>query len=1208
MSTPSFFSASSSVEYGNSFTFVINFPTGFLNKTVQWRLLSGSSLVGIFDKVEGTTPAISSDKVTITIKPKLTFNRVDPIPFNIAVYPVGTSMTAAKTTVLPWAVSGEFNLIQRQYSATITSDKTSYKEGETVKFSLVTSGIPDATKLVVRLSGDISSSDISGGILNKEVLIAKNAASISYSLVSDFVEEAEKTFKLEVLTPGTVLATAASASSFASSQDLTLSDVYRTASIITKVGSSPTLNAVSTSVSEGQTVYFNITTTNVNDRTSLMYKIIGNGITIDASKSSDTSLSSNIGSVLITRNAAVIAVAIKDDGLVETDETIKLQLFKPGTTAQDINTSTPWVESEEISINDISRTATIAATATSGLTGNTITEGSIIQFTITTTNIADNTSIACKIAGNNFSRADIQTVTGFNGVPNYGNYLNPTNTSDLTTAFKIIKNKAIVTVTLADDLVPESDETIKLQIFRPGVAMSAIADNTPWAESADINIADIVRTAGITAKIGQNSYINESELTTSTTLPEGQSAYFFISTTNIPDKTELLYKIVTDTVTLDDLSYISKFTGSFLINANKGRISVSALDDEVSEASAPESFKIQVFPPGTKLENINSIPPWLESPVISISDTPKAVSFKSVKIGKTDLTLTEKTDMLEGEKAVIEFNANFPNDTKIVYAVEGSNGLSRGDFFYGPPLLESSDTKAFYIGISTVKNNIATITLASGEDYLKESNESFKVKLLNPKNTQAFLDAAKRGTTRTFSDSYAAKFQNLVAWAESPVINITDTNKTISIVTKSGTTVANAVESTTSAEGKYVVFDITTTNVPDGSELIYYVTGQGIDSNDVTTSYTAPTLTTPPANFSRVKIMSNKGQVAVLIKTDIIEELSDKIKLVVYPLGVTPFNFKNIPNAPTNTWIESDEISLTELPKSVDITVSNTSVVSESTVTFTVTCNNFPIGISKLYYVFYSADPDLKEKYVSTAFNSNTNSVKIINGIAVINQKMGLSSVTYTGNVSHKLVILDPSLSLDAINSKNLGAPKNTTSNRIEFDAIKFAESDSVSVTQVATPTYEVISDIPVTVNNIAYSKKTVKIKIPNIPNNTTIAISANVINFENNFTTVQYKLPLGSYATTWSRETKAYACKFVNGECTLPALMCTEPLNIKVYVPGVGISEVWKSTTRNELGKPIVNYNGSITTPYSTTPTVTIVSGNFISPAPQVWVEFTNI
>ena len=188
-------------------------------------------------------------------------------------------------------------------TATVTPSTTSVTEGSSVTFN-ITSNQP-STMLFWKLnpiSGTINSLDFSGGATSGSFTTnGSGQSNISLTILDDGTTEGSESFQFQVKTgsvDGTVIGTSAT---------VTINDATPTYSIIPS----------SASISEpGGTCTFTVNTTNVSNGTTLFYGISGTNIT-----SSDFTDNTLTGSYTINGNTGSFTKTIASDALFEGDET-----------------------------------------------------------------------------------------------------------------------------------------------------------------------------------------------------------------------------------------------------------------------------------------------------------------------------------------------------------------------------------------------------------------------------------------------------------------------------------------------------------------------------------------------------------------------------------------------------------------------------------------------------------------------------------------------------------------------------------------------------------------------------------------------------------------------------------------------------------------------------------------------------------------------
>ena len=236
----------------------------------------------------------------------------------------------------------------------LSSSNASVNEGATVTFTLTTTNVAAGTSIPYTVSG-VSAADVSGGSLSGNAVVNSSGnATISVTLVNDLLTEGAEAL--------TITAGGATASTV-------VNDTSK---------SVPTysLSSNSTSVNEGSTAIFTLTTTNVALGTSIPYTLSG----INAIDVSGGVLSGNV--VVNSSGVATISVTLLNDLQTEGSETL---------------TVTAGGASVATTINDTSTTPVPTYALSSGSTN--VNEGATATFSLTTTNVASGTSVPYTLSG-----------------------------------------------------------------------------------------------------------------------------------------------------------------------------------------------------------------------------------------------------------------------------------------------------------------------------------------------------------------------------------------------------------------------------------------------------------------------------------------------------------------------------------------------------------------------------------------------------------------------------------------------------------------------------------------------------------------------------------------------------------------------------------------------------------------------------------------
>ncbi|MEJ1932757.1 calcium-binding protein, partial [Nostoc sp. NIES-2111] len=298
----------------------------------------------------------------------------------------------------------------------------------------------------------------------------------------------------------------------------------------------------------------------------------------------------------------------------------------------------------------------------------TIDEGKTLTFSLTTTNLPAGTKIPYTLSG-----IDIKDLTsgGLTGVATLDS-----------------NGKAIITVKLASDQKTEGNETLTLKL------------NNGQASSA-VTIKDTSLTPPPTYKLTPSA----------TTIDEGKTLTFSLTTTNLPTGTKIPYTL--SGIDIKDLAS-GGLTGVATLDSNgKAIIEVKLAADKKTEGNETLTLK---------LNNGKA------SSVVTIKDTSFStaptyqLSSSATKVGEEDVvTVTLKT-------------SNVPVGTRLDYKIFGE-GINASDFL--TPLLSY-----FVVG----NDGSAKIQIKLNSDRTTENVENFTLKL---NNNQASVSIQINDTSQT---------------------------------------------------------------------------------------------------------------------------------------------------------------------------------------------------------------------------------------------------------------------------------------------------------------------------------------------------------------------------------------------------------------------------------------------------------------------------
>ena len=267
------------------------------------------------------------------------------------------------------ATSSAVSIAEPLTTYSITSNTVTGNEGSVITFTINTTNVPNNTILywtTETVLGDIQSSDFTDNLLTGTVSINNSVGSLTRTFRDESVIEFAESFKINIRTnsiTGTVVATSP---------------------IITITPPTPfyTVTPNSTSVAEGSTVSFIVTTSNVPNNTKLYWDIENVTGSVDAS---DFTVSN--GEVTIFSNSGNFFTQIITDSIIETNNVFRVRLRTESSTGSVVATS------DNITINDPPTTYTVTSNKSS------VNEGSSVRFTIRTTNVPNNTILYWTLSG-----------------------------------------------------------------------------------------------------------------------------------------------------------------------------------------------------------------------------------------------------------------------------------------------------------------------------------------------------------------------------------------------------------------------------------------------------------------------------------------------------------------------------------------------------------------------------------------------------------------------------------------------------------------------------------------------------------------------------------------------------------------------------------------------------------------------------------------
>lgn len=325
------------------------------------------------------------------------------------------------------------NLTTSTITGTVTSNVASMNEGQTVTFTVNTTGILDGAMLYWQNFGTTNGvTDFVEGSNSGSFTINSNTGSFTINVVNDFVTEGSETIivAIKVLLAG---------SNICVSSPVTVVDTTTNASI--------SITGNPTSVYEGGSLTYTITAPGAANGTVLYWT--NNGTTTAA----DFVENVNSGSVVINSNVASFSLSPVLDAGGEGNETVVINVRRGSITGTVICTSS--------SVTVIDATYTIVPNT------NSVNEGGAVTFTVTTANVQPGTYY--------WTNAGTTDASDFTSGANSGN---------ITVVGTAASATADITLTTASNSGDAVIETVILQL------RSYSTSGTVLATSSTVNVLD----------------------------------------------------------------------------------------------------------------------------------------------------------------------------------------------------------------------------------------------------------------------------------------------------------------------------------------------------------------------------------------------------------------------------------------------------------------------------------------------------------------------------------------------------------------------------------------------------------------------------------------------------------------------------------------------------------------------------------------------
>ena len=289
-----------------------------------------------------------------------------------------------------------------------------------------------------------------------------------------------------------------------------------------------------TTVNEGVTITFTITTTNIANGTTVYWDTTGG---VNAADFSDNAVSGNIN---VNNNTATFTRTLVNDlSLNQTEGTETFQIrVSDGT---NIVATSPT-----ITVNDTSYAGYTLTTSST-----TPAEGTTVTITLSTVGVPNSTYVYLRAIKNDGST----------------DYVDATDVGDRYQRVSVQNNSATWNIPITQDLIVDAGESFKV------IGLTGGYSGTLVATSPVMTIQDTPFSITVTPS--------------TTSANEGETVNFTVATTGIANGTTLTWYVIGNTTTdYDDMSH------TFTINNNQGTFSIKILQDFIDDPG--ESFVVRI--------------------------------------------------------------------------------------------------------------------------------------------------------------------------------------------------------------------------------------------------------------------------------------------------------------------------------------------------------------------------------------------------------------------------------------------------------------------------------------------------------------------------------------------------------------------------------------------------------------------------------------
>ena len=545
------------VSEGSNVVFTVTTSGVVSGTSFTWSQTTGSTTVAadFDDGVTTGTVIVNNNTATITRPVKADLSTEGVEIFGLDLLLSGTVVARSQTVTIQ-----DTSLTVPTYF--ISSDKTSVNEGGIVTFTITTTAVSNGTTLYWTTNGTTAAADYADTTLSGSFVVNSNTATITRTLVNDVTTEGVENFSLSVRTSstsGTVVAT---------SNLVYVND--------TSPGPSYGITTSTSSVREGGSVTYTVSTTLVPNGTTMYWTASGGVVAADF-------INNRLdGTVVINNNTGTFSVTLIEDLSTEGVEKLNMAL-RLGSISGTVVATAPTV--------NVLDTSTTAATYFVVSNISRVNEGNAVTFVVTTTDVANGTTLWWDISG--LQTADYTPTAG---------------------SFQTTNNSTPITITTVADVLTEGDEDFTLNV-------RATNGGTILATSNTVTVVDTSKTREYSIRPDTSS------------VNEGNTVTYTITTANVPNGTTLTWEASGTGITTGDFVQAA-LTGTATITNNIYEFALTATTDKTTEG--PELLSVVVksgstvvatAPVVTIVDTSNALPTYSIVPTVTTVNEGSAVQF-----------------------------------------------------------------------------------------------------------------------------------------------------------------------------------------------------------------------------------------------------------------------------------------------------------------------------------------------------------------------------------------------------------------------------------------------------------------------------------------------------------------------------------------------------------------------------------------------------